>query len=128
MLQKDLILRQIEMISIILLRLTKQLKDAPTFEDVLVDFETLKEKQNIDIQELITIPKADLKSYLTENNILSNSFIDLANYLKALYVYFKKTDKKLSNSYLKTAEYLTVLYEEETGNAFFGRDYPINCV
>lgn len=118
--QKDYILRQIEMLSLILLKLTKQLDVSHNDHDVLEANDELLKNSNIDIQALILIPENELKDYLTQQDVLVDSFIDLAKYLRKLAAFSEHSNPTLVDSYKTTANSLVKIAEEETGNAFFG--------
>jgi hypothetical protein len=118
--QKDFILKQIEMLSLILLRLTKQLAISHNENDIDVANDTLLKNANINIPELVLIDKENLKAYLNEQNILTNSFIDLEKYLQQLAKFYNNPNSLLAEKYIQTAKYLSQLFEEETGNVYFG--------
>lgn len=118
MYQKDFILRQIEMLSLILLKLTKQLEISHNENDVLEANDELFKSSKIDLNSLIIFSKNELKAYLTEQNVSIDSYIDLAKYLNKLANIFNKNNPALSKTYTATANKLVKIAEEETGNAF----------
>ncbi len=118
--QKDFILRQIEMLRIILLRLTGQLEVSHKENDIQLANNTLLKNSNINIQKLVLIDKQNLKEYLKEQNILTDSFMDLAKYLHRLAEFHSKSNKALAEKYIQSANNLIKLFEEETGNVYFG--------
>ena len=116
MYQKDFILRQIEMISILLRKFISETNLATTDDNIQKTNDELL-KKGLNILELLK--QEDIDKYLKKNKIPLNSYYDIAKYLEKVSIIYKSKNIKLSQSYLKTSKKIMVIFEEKTNSIFF---------
>ena len=114
--QKDFILRQIEMLSILLRRFVSEINLTSTDKDIqTANDELLKKGLNV----LEILKQEELDNYLIKNRIPISSYCDIARYLNKVSIVYNSKNKTLSKSYLKSSKLLMNLFEEKTKSVFF---------